>query len=271
VQDDTSVYTTDSYVALQIAIQAVNRGLKASSQLIVDGDAAAIEEAIANLKFKDADYSEIHKAITTANEMQDLVKDFTGVQSTMDAVVYDKNILAQAEVDVMAKAINDAIAMLQYKDADYTKVEEAIVSANAIKSLVKDFTVVQNAMDAVVYGLDIRNQAEVDAYADAILAAMAQVEYKPTHVENVKAEAINYKTIQLTWDEFYEAQYYIVERLTSEGKWIELATTTEPSYVASGVKTGKAYTYRVKAITAESESKYCEEVSALPVFTPLTT
>ncbi len=267
VQDDTSVYTTDSYVALQIAIQAVKRGLKESSQLIVDGYAAAIEEAIANLKFKDADYSEIHKAITTANEMQDLVKDFTAVQGAMDAVVYDKNILAQAEVDAMTKAINDAIAMLQYKDADYTKVEEAIVSANAIKSLVKDFTVVQNAMDAVVYGLDIRNQAEVDAYAQAILDAMAQVEYKPTHVENVKAEAINYKTIQLTWDEFYEAQYYIVERLTSEGEWIELATTTEPNYVASGVKTGKAYTYRVKAITAESESKYCEEVSATTTLT----
>ena len=167
----------------------------------------------------------------------------------------------------MAKAIMDAIAALEYKEADYAKVEEVIASANAIKSLVKDFTNVQNAMDAVEYGLDIRNQAEVDAYAQAILDAMAQVEYKPTHVENVKAETMNYKTIQLTWDDFYEAQYYIVERLTSEGEWIELATTTKPSYVASGVKTGKAYIYRVKAITAESESKYCEEVSATTTLT----
>ncbi|MEE0831009.1 MAG: discoidin domain-containing protein [Longicatena sp.] len=267
VNVDSSIYTADSYVSYQLVKNTVVRGLKASSQAVVDEYALALEEVIAKLTYRDADYNEVEKAITLANEIKDLVKDFTDLQNAIDAVDYDKNILAQAEVDAMAKAINDAIAMLQYKDADYTKVEEAIVSANAIKSLVKDFTVLQNAMDDVEYGLDIRNQAEVDAYADAILAAMAQVEYKPTHVENVKAESINYKTIQLTWDEFYEAQYYIVERLTSEGKWIELATTTEHSYVASGVKTGKEYTYRVKAILADSESKYSQEVKVTTALT----
>ena len=33
----------------------------------------------------------------------------------------------------MAKAIEDAIAALQYKDADYTKVDAAIAKANALK------------------------------------------------------------------------------------------------------------------------------------------
>ena len=39
------------------------------------------------------------------------------------AVVRDKNITEQSEVDAMAKSIEDAIAALQYKDADYTKVD----------------------------------------------------------------------------------------------------------------------------------------------------
>ena len=36
-------------------------------------------------------------------------------------------------MDKMAKAIEDAIAALQYKDADYTKVDEAIAKANVLK------------------------------------------------------------------------------------------------------------------------------------------
>lgn len=47
----------------------------------------------------------------------------------MNAIVRDKNITKQSEVDKMAKAIDDAISVLQYKDADYTKVDAAIAKA----------------------------------------------------------------------------------------------------------------------------------------------
>ena len=77
-------------------------------------------------------------------------------------------------------------------------------------------------------------------------------------VENLKAEAINYKTIQLSWDVVKDAESYIVERLTNEGEWIELATTNETTYIASGVKTGKEYTYRVKAVKGEEVSEAVE-------------
>jgi predicted phage tail protein len=75
-------------------------------------------------------------------------------------------------------------------------------------------------------------------------------------VKNLKAEAINYKTIQLTWDAFDGATSYIVERLSGD-EWIEVAQTSEPAYTAEGVKTGKEYTYRVKADNAD----YSKEVS----------
>ena len=80
-------------------------------------------------------------------------------------------------------------------------------------------------------------------------------------VENLRAEVVNYKTIQLSWDTVKDATAYIVERLTSEGEWLELATTNETTYVASGVKTGKEYTYRVKALN-EAEVSEAVEVKA---------
>lgn len=44
-------------------------------------------------------------------------KDFSGVEAAVKAVVRDKNITEQSEVDAMAKAIEDAIAALEKKPA----------------------------------------------------------------------------------------------------------------------------------------------------------
>ena len=51
---------------------------------------------------------------------KDDYKDFSVVETAVNAVARGKNITEQAEVDAMAKAIEDAIAALQYKDADKT-------------------------------------------------------------------------------------------------------------------------------------------------------
>ena len=55
------------------------------------------------------------------------------METAINLVVRGKSLAEQAEVDAMAKAIEDAIAALQYKDADYTKVDAAIAKANALK------------------------------------------------------------------------------------------------------------------------------------------
>lgn len=75
-------------------------------------------------RFKDspADYGAIDAAIAKANDLNsDNYNDFSGVEAAVNAIVRDKNITEQSEVDAMAKAIDDAISVLQYKDADYTK------------------------------------------------------------------------------------------------------------------------------------------------------
>ena len=64
-----------------------------------------------------ADYTKVDAAIAKANALnKDDYKDFSAVDSAVNAVVRGKNITEQSEVDAMAKAIEDAIAALQYKE-----------------------------------------------------------------------------------------------------------------------------------------------------------
>ena len=168
------------FSAVDSAVNAVVRGKNITEQSEVDAMAKAIEDAIAALQYKGADYTKVDAAIAKANTLnKDDYKDFTGVEAAVNAVVRGKNITEQSEVDAMAKAIEDAIAALQYKGADYTKVDEAIAKANALnKDDYKDFSAVEAAVNAVVRGKNITEQSEVDAMAKAIEDAIAALQYK---------------------------------------------------------------------------------------------
>ena len=168
------------FSAVETAINSVVRGKKLAEQAEVDAMAKAIEDAIADLQHKDADYTKVDAAIAKANALKkDNYKDFSAVEAAVNAVVRGKNITEQGEVDAMAKAIEDALAALQYKDADYTKVDAALAKANALKKDdYKDFSAVESAVNAVVRGKNITEQGEVDAMAKAIEDALAALQYK---------------------------------------------------------------------------------------------
>ena len=192
---------TDEYkdfTAVEAAVNAVVRDKNITEQSEVDAMAKAIEDAIAALQYKDADYTKVDAAIAKANALnKDNYKDFSAVEAAVNAVVRDKNITEQSEVDAMAKAIEDAVSALQYKGADYTKVDAAIAKANALnKDNYKDFTAVEAAVKAVVRDKNITEQSEVDAMAKAIEDAIAALQYKGADYTKVdaaiaKANALN--------------------------------------------------------------------------------
>ena len=65
----------------------------------------------------DADYTKVDEAIAKVNALnRDEYKDFSGVDAAVNAVVREKNITQQAEVDAMAQAIEEAIAALEKKE-----------------------------------------------------------------------------------------------------------------------------------------------------------
>ena len=186
------------FSAVETAVNAVVRDKNITEQSEVDAMAKAIEDAIAALQYKDADYTKVDAVIAKANALnKDNYKDFSAVETAVNAVVRDKNITEQSEVDAMAKAIEDAIAALQYKDADYTKVDAAIAKANALnKDNYKDFTGVEAAVNAVTRGKKLTEQTEVDAMAKAIEDAIAALQYKDADYTKVdaaiaKANALN--------------------------------------------------------------------------------
>ena len=148
--------------------------------ITITADTATHTQTIA-MTYLPADYTKVDAAIAKANALKkDDYKDFSNVEAAVKAVVRDKNITEQSEVDAMAKAIEDAIAALQYKDADYTKVDAAITKANALnKNDYKDFSSVEAAVNAVVRGKNITEQSEVDKMAKAIEDAIAALEKKP--------------------------------------------------------------------------------------------
>ena len=169
------------FTGVEAAVNAVDRAKSKAQQTEVDAMAKAIEDAIAALQYKDADYTKVDAAIAKANALnKDNYKDFTGVEAAVNAVTRGKNLTEQTEVNAMAKAIEDAIAALQYKDADYTKVDAAIAKANALnKNDYKDFSDVETAVKAVVRGKNITEQSEVDKMAKTIEDAIAALEKKP--------------------------------------------------------------------------------------------
>ena len=169
------------FTGVEAAVNAVVRDKNITEQSEVDAMAQAIEGTIAALQYKDADYAKVDAAIAKANVLnKDNYKDFTGVEAAVNAVNRGKNLTEQTEVDAMAKAIEDAIAALQYKDADYTKVDAAIAKANALnKNDYKDFSGVEAAVNAFVRGKNITEQSEVDKMAKTIEDAIAALEKKP--------------------------------------------------------------------------------------------
>ena len=145
-----------------------------------------------------ADYTAVDAAITSAKALDsNLYTNYSAVEDSINSVDRAKSKAQQTEVDAMAKAIEDAVSALQYKGADYTKVDAAIAKANALnKDNYKDFSAVDDALKAVVRDKNITEQTEVDAMAKAIEDAIAALQYKDADYTKVdaaiaKANALN--------------------------------------------------------------------------------
>ena len=89
-----------------------------SDNITITSDTATHTQTIA-MTYLPADYAKVDEAIAKANALEkDNYKDFSAVEEAINAVVRDKNITEQGEVDAMAKAIEDAMAALVEKPTE---------------------------------------------------------------------------------------------------------------------------------------------------------
>ena len=138
---------------------------------------AVHKNSSAVFKYAKADYTELDKAEETAKALnKDNYVDFTAVEKALEAIDRTKNITEQTAVDKMAKDINDAVAALVYKSADYTELDKAEKAAKALnKDDYEDFSEVEKALTAIDRTKNITEQADVDAMVKAINDAVANL------------------------------------------------------------------------------------------------
>lgn len=189
VSNDLSIYTEESIQPLQTAINSVESGKTILDQAEVDGWAAAIENALAGLQVRKADYSKVEEAIKKIPADLSLYTDafVKALEDAKNSVVTERPVTEQESVDGYAKKIEAAIAGLTYKDADYSKVDAAVKKIpNDLKKYTDESVkAVNDAKAAIVRGKNITEQKTVDGYAAALEKAIAGLKQKPMTAQNL--------------------------------------------------------------------------------------
>ena len=189
VSNDLSIYTEESIQPLQTAINSVESGKTILDQAEVDGWAAAIENALAGLQVRKADYSKVEEAIKKIPADLSLYTDASvkALEDAKNSVVTERPVTEQESVDGYAKKIEAAIAGLTYKDADYSKVDAAVKKIpNDLKKYTDESVkAVNDAKAAIVRGKNITEQKTVDGYAAALEKAIAGLKQKPMTAQNL--------------------------------------------------------------------------------------
>ncbi|MBO5421542.1 MAG: hypothetical protein J6A67_06335, partial [Clostridia bacterium] len=174
-------YTDDSIAAINDAVAAVVEGLKKKDQATVDGYAEAINDAIDAAEYRPYDYSKIlaHIEAIEANDADYYVtKSYEEYLAAKAGINWDYTHeqfgLAKLQ-EINFLKVNPAVA----GPADYTDVDAAEAAFDAKKAAANYTADSIAAVDAEIAkvnrDLNENHQAEVDAYAEAIYAAIEKM------------------------------------------------------------------------------------------------
>lgn len=131
---------------------------------------------------------------------------------------------------VRTSELEAAIESIEYLPADYTKVYEAINSfPSGICFSEETLKVYGEACDAVVYDLDIRYQSQIDAWAEAILEAIAGLEIVDTRTP---LSGMIYVSDEESGTEM------TVTAVASNGKETSVKATSMGTYTIENLETG---------------------------------
>ena len=248
-EDLENLYTVDSaanLLAVVINAQLVDRNLKVNEQATIDALVAEVAQAIEDLEYKAADYSAVDAAIAAARaELEKGIwteETKKALEDAIAAVIPDKKIIAQAEVNAMAALIVEKTAALTPAYANYNAVDEAKLAAALVdtsKVTPESYAKVTEAVNAVVEGLYAKDQAIVDGYAQAIYDAIAALEYLKADWSQVdalvaeieglnSADYANYDEIY--WTYLYEYIYSTIPAAKAQYVLLETQPQVDDTY-----------------------------------------
>ncbi len=182
-----------------------------------------------------ADYTAVDAAIKAAQAVDGtLYANYSDVQDAIDAVEYNKSKADQAQVNAMAQAVEDAVAKLTYRSADYTKVDEAVAKADALNEAdYTDFSAVKAALEAVDRTKNITQQAEVDAMAQAIEDAVSGLTRKSTGSD--RDDSSSTPSYPVTPDRADNGAVSVSPKNAIQGSTVTVKVTPDSGYVVDRV------------------------------------
>lgn len=271
---DRDKYFEESLISLDEAVAKIDMTITVITQDMVDEWAQDIENAIEQLEYLPADYTEVDTAKLRA-ELVDrslyTAESLAKLDDAIAAVDRELDITNQDKVTEYAKAINEAIDKLEYLPADYTRVNQAIAESEKLDRLLYSqatLEILDQSIAAVDYTLNITQQAIVDSFADRIYSAISALAYAEVILRNepngvvVSATAkVIYPTTALTVDmldpsNFETAnfavggyiksvQYYDINLIRDGAKVQPDGTVSVKIRIPDGVKPEKCRVYHV--------------------------
>lgn len=199
-----SNYTPESYANLRNILRSIDYTLNVSKQDVVDNYVTQINQAIEDLEELPADYSALEELLDFVDNLVEEYYDPDTYQAAKDAaaecVGYENlGITRQDEVDAMKNSLQAAVDALEMYPADYSLIEQYRVeydSKDLSQITPESIKLVDDAFGAVVYGLKIDKQDDVDNYALAIRNAIDSLSYQPADYTQVtiamgRVESVN--------------------------------------------------------------------------------
>lgn len=270
---DLSIYTDVSANAVRKALSSADDFILLKNDIRNQAEfntlVNALSYAIGDLVKKTADYTALNEAIREANGLN--ASDYTNwsaVKSALDAVQTGLDITKQSQVNTMANNLNDALLALQYKDADYTEVDNAIkaVPADLTKYTEDSVAVLNNAINAVDRTLKVDKQGIVDGYAYVINDAIAKLKFVTGDYSALDALVASAKALKpenyKNYDEIYwpYISTYIVDTISvnrnytvAEQDKIDAMTNTLTGYIGKLVLADADYTQANEVIALANE------------------
>ena len=256
-----SINTTNCYYGECAVTTNVGSATEKTSEEFTDGTVAKLlGEAFAQGKLypvfttDPADYTKVDAAIAQVNDLnKDNYKDFSAVEAAVNAVVRDKKITEQSEVDAMAKAIEDAIAALVKKPSPSSsssssssrpsysittpdKTENGSVnisSTSAKRGSVVTITVTPDAgyvLDKLTVtdkdGKELSLTKKSDTEYTFVMPA-GKVEITPSFVKQAEEPSRVFVDVK-TGDYFYDAVLWAVEKGITNGTSAETFSPEDP-------------------------------------------
>ena len=187
-------YTVESLAKLDAVLTKINLEAKGLTQYQIDTWCDELEKAIDNLKIKTVDFSKVEESLKDAESINRSLyteESLAYLDAAINAV--DRTASDAETIESYASAIENAMKNLKYLPADYSAVYDEIGKAERLdRRYYTEISLIalDAAVNSVEYGLNITEQARVDAFAESISDAISALQYASIVLRHEPCEVI---------------------------------------------------------------------------------